>query len=83
MLTGAKSGCLVLEISRKLLFGISEKLLWNRRKLMRNGKLRVYKYKYKNNPSLEINKNRLKFFANLQDGMREPAQKYIVGHNFR
>ena len=52
----------------RLLFGISEKLLGN-------GKLLCCKDKYKNNPSLEINKNRLKFFANLQDGMREPAQR--------
>ena len=45
------------DMSRKLLFGMSERLVWN-------GKLRVCKYKYQNNPSLEINKTRLKFFAN-------------------
>ena len=66
----------LLDMSRKLMIGISEKLLWNRTKLLLNEKLRVCKNKYKNNPSLEINKNRLNFFANLQDGMGEPTQRY-------
>ena len=57
------SGKLLFDMSKKLLFGISEKLLWNRTKLLLNGKLRVCKYKYKINPSLEINENRLNFFC--------------------
>ena len=59
----------LFDISGKVLFGISEKVLFG---LSRSA---VSKNKYKNNPSLELNKNRLKFFANLQDGMREPAQR--------
>ena len=44
--------------------------------LLKMKKLWFDKYKNKNKPVLEINENRLKFSANLQDRMREPAQRH-------